>query len=372
VYRSLHECEWNIVEPILPEEEPVSETLYDMSNTTAPTYVLQILTNPALVAMLEQPGKKWLIPGNARTVTHDSIATILLSRKWNGLKLNGKEKSLTIHVGDLPPIDYTEYNKDHEEPNKVLTKLYQQYPQLEAHPFFVTGLNCIKEGITFQGPEFLFDGAILPNIADPSDAYQLACRLAGNIKGFPRYMDQAIPVIVTSARMERIIKKQENIAIHLPRILYEEGRATPMASDKARASRGAVPHDPKGMGYRVFKEYDTYIRYVSMLGRRTTFTKEADDDGLHTCSIQTSRGAKKMPRYLTEAIDKIDLAYGGNGALKTGFPCYLDVEKAPEGLVWVAVVPNIYDINRLVRGADAACPDESSHCLSLAKDYPRV
>jgi hypothetical protein len=78
-----------------------------------------------------------------------------------------------------------------------------------------------------------------------------------------------------------------------------------------------------------------------------------------------------MPRYLTEVIDKIDLAYGGGGGMKTGFPCYLDIKK-PETLVWVAVVHNTADIKRLCNYADEICPDESESFLGQAVDYSSI
>ena len=375
VYRSLHECEWRIIEPLMPDDDDDAgeETCHFDMSTQAPGYIQQIFNDAHLLAFIEQPGKKWLIPGNSRTITHDAIAEYLVNRGWNGLKLNGKEKALRIHVGDRV-IDYTTYNNLKQEPKDVLARLFHEYPELSDAPFFVTGLNCIKEGITFQGENFMFNGAILPNITSPSDAYQLACRLAGNLKGLDIYTSYARPLVITTSRMERKIKKQENIAIFLPRILYESGRTLPTSSDKNRAARGYVRHDAKGMGYRVFKHYSTFLGYTGLLGRRTLF-REAQNTSLgdpfypfHTASIQSSRGATSKPRYLTEAIDKIDLAYGGGGALKTGFPCYLDINDSTT-LVWVAVVPDIPDIMRLTDHADSIYPDESSAWMPFAKDY---
>jgi hypothetical protein len=218
----------------------------------------------------------------------------------------------------------------------------------------------------------MLDGAILPNVASPSDAYQLACRLAGNLKGLSIYARYVKPLIITTSRMEKKIKKQENIAIYLPRILYEEGRTVPTQFDKNRAARGKVAHDIKGMGYRVFKDYIIFKGYVDLLGRITQFKETPKPDSpnypLHSVSVQSTRGGNAQPRYLTEVIDKIDLAYGGGGGLKTGFPCYLDIANS-ETLVWVAVIPDIPNIMRLVANADSVYADESEKWLPLAKDY---
>lgn len=364
-YRTLHECTWNIVESKDNDEENTTDSV-----TTAPYYIDSVLKMPEYKDRFNKPGTCWLMPGNSRTITHDVIAESLLDRGWNGLKLNGKEKALTIHIG-RQVIDYTDYNNDKMEPKHVLAKLYDEYPILKAAPFFVTGLNCIKEGITFQGDGFMFDGAILPNISDASDAYQLACRLAGNLKTSPLYPLHTSPLIVTTSHMQKNIKKQENIVIFLPRILYEEGRTLPTKLDKNRAARGHVKHDPLGLGYRVFEKFDQLVKFLGKCGKTTTFIDEPNGtetfEGKHVCSVQSSRGAIKQPRYLSEVIDKIQLAYGGGGAKKRAFPCYLDVEKAPEGLVWVAVVAD--DMKDTIDEADELYTDESDKWLKLAKDY---
>lgn len=376
VYRSLHECEWRIVEPATVEaaEDEDDDVTGPFDNASgAPAYVQQIFAIPSLLERIEQPGKHWLIAGNSRTVTHDLIATALVERGWNGLVLNGKEKAVRFFDG-TEPINFTEYNKDKLEPKEVLEKLFNEYPQLQDAPFFITGLNCIKEGITFQGHAFMLDGAILPNISSPSDAYQLGCRLNGNLKGLEIYPNYAKPLVITTSRMEQKIKKQENIAIYLPQILYDMAINLPTPFLKRQASRGKVNHDPSGTGYRIFKTYETFKKYTEMLGRRSQF-KEMPDAGpyypLHTVSVQSTRGGTSMPRYLTEVIDKIDLAYGGGGGMKTGFPCYLDI-KRPETLVWVAVVHNTADIRRLCNYADTICPDESESFIGQAVDYSVV
>ena len=368
VYRSLHESEWKIVEPLIDDDASINEENTLDSSTTAPGYITQVFGVKELWQRINRPGTCWLVPGNTKTITHDAIAEDLIERGWNGMKLNGKMK--VIYEMGKPTKEYMEYNHNKEEPKDVLARLFRENPSLRTRPFFVTGLNCIKEGITFQGEAFMFDGAIIPNMSNASDAYQLASRIAGNIKGFGLYETHKTPLIITSSRMMKKIKKQENIAIFLPRILYTAGREVPTVLDKSTAARGKVPHDPKGFGYRVFSTYDTYVAYITDLGRRTLFTDAPNGGdkypGKHTCSVQSSRGAEAQPRYLTEVIDKIDLAYGGSGAIKTGFPCYLDL--ATGGLVWVAVVSDKMTKDA-INAADLKYPDESQTLLPLAKDY---
>lgn len=372
VYRSLHECTWEIVEPLIDDSKSTDDDNPYDSTTTAPGYIAQIISDTKRWSIVNKPGTCWLIPGNSKVITHNVIAEELIGRGWNGLILNGERKMMIISV-DGEEIDYSTYNKGNKEPKDVLERLFVEKPSLKTRPFFVTGLICLKEGITFQGKGFLFDGAIIPQMSNPSDAYQLACRLAGNVKGLPNYDPKKLPIIITSSRMEKKIKKQENIAIFLPRILYEEGRDIPTDIDKNRAARGRVAHDPKGLGYRIFSTYESYSSYVTDTGRKTAFKSEPNGEenyaGKHVCSVQSSRGALQKPRYLTEVIDKIDLAYGGKGATKTGFPCYLDVATSPQGLVWVVVISPKID-KKLIESADLKYPDESKELLEKAIAYP--
>jgi hypothetical protein len=379
VYRSLHECEWIIVEPNTPTEDEDEEEQgpFDMASG-APAYVQQIFAIPSLLERIEQPGKHWLIAGNSRTVTHDLIAAALVERGWNGLVLNGKEKAVRFFKGEAP-IDFTEYNKDKLEPKDVLEKLFNEYPQLNDAPFFITGLNCIKEGITFQGHAFMLDGAILPNISSPSDAYQLGCRLNGNLKGLEIYPDYAKPLVITTSRMEQKIKKQENIAIYLPRILYDMSINLPTPFLKRQAARGQVIHDPSGKGYRIFKNFPSFKNYIDLLGRKTNFSEQPNTKPgdlyypYHIVSVKgTGRGDTAMPRYLTEVMDKgISQSERTVGGTNTGFPCYLDITK-PDTLLWVAVIHNTADIRRLCNYADDIYPDESDKYLGMAIDYSIV
>lgn len=368
VYRSLHECTWVIVEPLVGDRNEGDEDSSFDSATTAPGYIAQIIHDTTLWNTIEKPGACWLIPGNSKTSTHEAIADDLTERGWNGLVLNGQKKEfLCIHGKN---IDYSEYRKDTEEPKDVLERVFVENPSLREKPFFITGLNCLKEGITFQGEGFMLDGGILPPMNNASDAYQLACRLAGNVKGFSLYETHTSPMIITSSKMEKKIKRQENIAIFLPRILYQEGRDVPTEIDKNRAARGNVAHDPMGLGYRVFSKYEMFRSYVRETGGRTQFNEEPNGKdeyaGKHVCSVQSRRGSKQQPRYLTEVIDKIDLAYGGGGATRTAFPCYLDVTQAPTGLVWLAVVSTS---SGNVESADSKYPDESTELLRNAVNY---
>jgi hypothetical protein len=374
VYRSLQECKWIIV------DHPNDFTDDRQDDHSAPFYISHALSKPEVYSLIT-PGDIWLTPGNSKTATHTAIQEDLMNQGWNGLKLNGTEKSLNFYI-DGETIDYEKYNEERSEVKDVLVKAFTEYPSLNEAPFFVTGLNCIKEGITFQSNYLHFRGGILPPIHDPSDAYQVACRLAGNIKGHMAYNPDEPCVIVTTSKMKKKIIAQENINLILPRILYNEGRTLPTEFDKRRAARGHVKHDPKGNGFRIFSDYHTFISFLKHLGLRSGFGDQPNGsgqyDGMFVCSVQSSRGATQMPRYVTEVIDKIDLAYGGSGAKKTGFPAYKDLNEVRgkvnpqnEDLVWIAVVHSDLD-QKLLTEADALYMDESDEILKESKHYTEV
>jgi hypothetical protein len=373
VYRSLHECKWIIVDPLLKSSEERGD------DNTAPSYLAQVLSISEIQSLIT-PNSLWLTPGNSKISTHDAVQDDLVNRNWNGLKLNGIEKNFIFYV-DKQSINYTDFNSENQEVKDVLVKAFDKFPSLNNSPFFVTGLNCIKEGITFQSNGLHFKGAILPPIADASDAYQLACRVAGNIKGHDVYDSDNPCVIITTSKMEKKIKKQENINIFLPRILYEEGRSIPTDFDKRRAARGKCKHDTKGLGFRIFKEYSTFKDFLTELGLKSGFDGKPNGTdeykNLYVCSVQSSRGATQRPRYVTEVIDKIDLAYGGKGA-RTGFPAYTDIYETKDtisprkkDLVWIAVIPNNVNKTKLIEADKKYC-DCSSEILKISKHYDDV
>jgi hypothetical protein len=381
VYHSLADSTFHIVECVEEEVEQEEEVVEDEADqidlsSNAPKFLEAVLNNPTYREMMEQPGQCWFTPGNNLKSTHNEIAKMLRERKWNGIMLNGEHKH--IYVGERT-IDYIQYNSGKAEAKDVLAKLFGEFPLLRSFPFFVTGLNCLKEGITFQGPEFLFHGEVIPDIPNQSDLYQLICRGLGNIKHLPIYKnrpaDKKLQIICTE-KMKKNAMRQENIDINLPRILWEAGRDLPTNTDKQMAANGKVKHDHRGLGYRVFSTYKDFCNYLKILDRKTKFApnniedlnKYKDKDGFLECSIQTRRGAKKQKRYLSEAIAKIHLATGGHGAEKAAFPVYLDITDK-YSLVWLVVIPEGDKYKENIEKADKAIADQSELLTKQMKHY---
>jgi hypothetical protein len=185
----------------------------DIAVGTAPEYLAAIYNE--FSAQLCVPGMRLFAPGDNTQKSHDQIAEFLRERGWAVLVLNGARKEIIKPDGQVLPIaDYVEWdNGTPEEIGKTITSIYHD-SGLAQFPFAITGQICLGRGLTFQNDRFLFDWAIVPNMADRASAYQCAARVLGNIKHLPNYKQCKI---ITTSRMQRLIEQAENIAIHIGR-----------------------------------------------------------------------------------------------------------------------------------------------------------
>ena len=98
--------------------------------------------------------------------------------------INGDRKEFLIPGKD--PIDISEFFSSSEELKDILARVYLEN-EFHKYPFAITGLECVKRGITFQSSNFIFDFGIIPQVGKKVEAYQLMARLFGNIGHFPNY-----------------------------------------------------------------------------------------------------------------------------------------------------------------------------------------
>ena len=168
-------------------------------------------------ARLSVPGMRLFAPGNIRVASHDEVATFLQTKGYAVLILNGQRKCIVKPDGLVLRLDAYANETDPEEIGKLVAKLYHSNG-LSQYPFAVTGHMCLGRGLTFQNDKFLFDFGIIPPIADDADAYQCACRMAGNIRSYPGYTPSTL---ITTTKMWGTIRKQENIAVNLGRLVYD-------------------------------------------------------------------------------------------------------------------------------------------------------
>ena len=183
----------------------------DIAVASAPAYLAAVYDE--FSAQLCLPGTRLFAPGDSTQESHDQITEFLRVRGWAVLVLNGARKEIVKPCGQVLPIaDYVEWeNGTPEEIGKTITSIYHD-SGLSAFPFAITGQICLGRGLTFQNERFLFDWAIVSNMASRALAYQCAARVLGNIKHLPNYKQCKI---VTTSRMQRMIEQAENIAIRI-------------------------------------------------------------------------------------------------------------------------------------------------------------
>ena len=171
---------------------------------------------------LAKPGVCLFAPGDIERASHDAIAEFLYSHGFAIVVINGIRKEILI-PGYKEPISLTHYvdveTGAPEEVGKIIAKIYHDN-KLFQHPFAITGHLCLGRGITFQNNRFLFTHGVMFDISDKANAYQTACRLAGNIKGFPAYSPSKL---FTTSKMVSIIIHKENAAINIGKHVAENG-----------------------------------------------------------------------------------------------------------------------------------------------------
>lgn len=128
-------------------------------------------------------GQVWFVPGKVLTVSHDKIKDIFLNENFCVFVINGEEKRLyyssTKYI-ELP-------SGDDESIGEIIGSIYKSN-KLKNKKVVITGNKCINRGITIHSPQMLITHALFPITSTNKDNdYQLAGRVCGNIKTFPKY-----------------------------------------------------------------------------------------------------------------------------------------------------------------------------------------
>jgi len=199
-YLRYEECKVNIVEPLKDDD--------------VESYLVKILnSNPEM----SKPGVKLFAPGEVEVATHEKINTMLKSRGFAVMILNGQRKEIDLPDGSKIRLNFNPSKP--EEMNKVLAEVYTKN-NLSQFPFAVTGQICLGRGITFQSSEFMFDYGVIPELKDHSATYQCIARLLGNTKLFPGFKK---PEVYCSRQTHVVCKHLAKKAENLPRIMFERG-----------------------------------------------------------------------------------------------------------------------------------------------------
>jgi hypothetical protein len=337
---------------------------------SAPDYVRHVIKTHR--DKLTKPGMRAFIPGSQETCSHDAIAEFLHKEcKFVVIVINGKRRE--ILVPDKCPIDLRCYFTMHDDQisqefNVELAKLYKEN-KWHLFPLAITGYCCVQRGVTFQcGPQedvhdgFVFDYGIVPPIACPAEAYQTMARLFGNVGNIPNYK----PVeIYTNFATFRLVEKQENIAINIARIVYQQNLEV---VTKKELKAAEISESEAIKMCRIYKD-EGVVREVCKILEYTYRSSPTNDAGFK----ETSLNAKSRVASLNSALMKVKSGYGtnhGEKTYRTCYPCYVDTTNSAT-LRFVVIIrpppPNEKETEKKIREDKLIKCDDKYKPLTLTE-----
>jgi hypothetical protein len=129
-----------------------------------------LLSNPNKI----QPGTFWFTPGKTKKSNHYEIKDVLVRYGFVVFTINGDGKQMWHNTENLPEFIFNST----EEVSEVLAKYYRDN-RLDRYPFAITGNLCVGRGLSIQSEHLKFDYAILPELDNEDDAYQMGGRICG-------------------------------------------------------------------------------------------------------------------------------------------------------------------------------------------------
>ena len=240
---------------------------------------------------LRVPGVRLFAPGDTNQESHNQIADFLVEKGFVVVILNGSRKEIIV-PGQAKPFSLEanlDIENNTEELGKQIAKTYIDN-NWSRFPLAITGHKCIGRGLTFQSENFLFDYGIIPYISDKANAYQTTARMLGNTKLYPGYK---APTIYMTSKMKSIVTKEENVAINISRMVYDnelqgdDGLVGKADIKEAGGDQSSVDTDKQ---YQVFDSQDEAIKFGKTLGaslrKRPTSDapKELQKDGKNPSS----------------------------------------------------------------------------------------
>ena len=227
---------------------------------------------------LTKPGLRLFAPGNIQKITHTEIADFLRTKGYAVMILNGTEKCIIKPDGSKINIaDHIDENKP-EEIGKVMTRIYYDNG-LDKGLFAITGQLCLGRGLTFQNENFMFGFGIIPPMSDAANAYQCACRMAGNIKKVNGYRQATL---VTTMKMKQTILKQEDVAATLARRVYDGEISSEVGEEEFGIAAPKKEEDPNMSIPVVFSIASgdvEFLREATTAQKRTRIQKLLTDNG---------------------------------------------------------------------------------------------
>lgn len=325
------------LETMLPIYHKVQDCLImeeDVAALAAPDYLMNVFKKYR--TDLTKPGVRLFAPGDVERASHEAIAGFLASQGFAVVIINGIRKEILI-PGRAEPIPIAPYvdveTGAPEEVGRVIAKIYHQN-NLEQYPFAITGHLCLGRGITFQNDQFLFTHGIMFNIADKANAYQTACRLAGNIKGFPDYVP---PTLFTTTKMLKVITQKENTAIGIAKHVAEN-EITHVDMEMIDYLFGSGKKPARDMDYRVYCTEEKARAALKVLEPDYHWRKRSiNEAGFYEVAIT---GIAKVHTFENTIKNLHNLTGGKASSARTMYvPCYLD-ETDASTLCYVVPIPD--------------------------------
>jgi hypothetical protein len=306
----------------------------DLLAEDAPSYLEAIFERYSSV--LVRPGVRLFAPGDVERASHEQIAEFLKTKGFAVAIINGLRKEIVVpgHERPIPLAPYIKGEGSTEEIGMVIGRIYQEN-DLSRFPFAITGHLCLGRGITFQNHMFLFTHGILFNIADKANAYQTACRLAGNIKELESY---ARPIVFTTNKMADVILAKERTAINIARHVAEN-EVEGVDKELVDSLYGAAGAPVAEMDYRVYLTEELAKGALSILEPDYQWRKRTlNEDGFYEAAVG---GPARVNSYEHTIASLRNLTGGkGKAATRTMYvPCYRDVTDAAT-LCYVVPIPS--------------------------------
>lgn len=219
---------------------------------------------------LLSPGIRLFAPGNKSRQSHEQVCEVLIRYGFNVLIINGPNKEFRMNDGTVICI-----SDELDEKLEIANILNNKYHELEMYkkPFAVTGHLCIGRGITFASKinnnEFMFTHAVIPEVINGDEGYQIVSRCCGNIKTFDTY---AIPKIFISKRSDDLIREQERIAIDFAKKYFVEGIVEPTIKVTPQLLKDVYGKENYKTKKETKEEKEKEQRFkVDIVGRMTEF-----------------------------------------------------------------------------------------------------
>jgi hypothetical protein len=228
--------------------------IHDLLHADAMEYVATLFAMPAVNARFT-PGSIWFVPADIEKDSHNSVEQFFLNHGANVAIVNGERKEIVLTDGHKYDL-----RKEIAEGKSELGQILKRYrlgdPRLSSAPFVVTGNMCIERGISFQDSregKFLFDVAIVANETNPAKAYQMMCRMFGNIR---KVRGDHRATIFTTTAMKDMAQEQENMSIEINRIAGKRSDKTINKSDIKQIKKGRTADEIMDLVHFVCDDFD--------------------------------------------------------------------------------------------------------------------